>query len=126
MLLRTARNLRKLRLRHSRQEPLQTSKDLSHALRVHDLALRLADKSFDLGQRVTDQVVAELVIDLLEYEAQELLLLVGLSVEDLVHEAAVDKFLRGDALGHDESFVRFGDSHPLHEAPARATFGHET
>jgi hypothetical protein len=126
VLLRTARDLRELSLRDSRQEPLQTTKDLSHALCIHDLALRLANESLDLGQGVTDQVVAKLVIDLLEHKAQELLLLVGLSVEDLVDEAALNEFLRSDALGHDKSLIGFGDAHPLHEAPARATFGNET
>lgn len=126
VLLRTTRDLRELRLRDSRQEPLQTPKDLSHSLRVHDLALRLADKSLDLGQGIADQVVAELVINLLEHKAQELLLLIRLGVEDLVDEAALNEFLRSDALRHDESLVGFGDAHSLHEAPACTTFGNET
>lgn len=126
MLLRTARNLRKLRLRHSGQEPLQTPKDLSHALRVHNLALRFANKSLNLGQRITDQVVAKLVVHLLEYKTQELLLLGGLGVEDLVHKPTLNQLLRGNAFRHDESLVGFRDAHPLHEAPARAAFGHET
>ena len=71
-------------------------------------------------------MVAKLVVDFLEHKAQELLLLVGLGVEDLVDEAALNKFLRSDALGHDESLIGFGNAHPLHEASARATFGNET
>lgn len=126
VLLRTARNLRELGLRDSRQEPLQTSEDLSHSLCVHDLALRLADESLDLGQRVTDQVVAKLVVHFLEHKAQELLLLVGLGVEDLVDEAAMNEFLGSDALRHNQGLVGLGNAHPLHEASTRATFGNET
>jgi hypothetical protein len=126
VLLRATRDLRELRLRNSRQKPLQTSEHLSHALSIHDLPLRLPDQSLDLSQRVANQVIAELIIDLLQHKTQELLLLIRLSVEDLVDEAALDELRRSDSLGHDERFVRFGDSHPLHEASACATLGDET
>jgi hypothetical protein len=66
---------------------------------------------------------AKPVVHLLEHQLQELLLLVRLGVEDLVHEPTLDQLLRGDALAHDERLVGLGDAHPLHETAAGAALG---
>jgi len=126
VLLRATGDLREFSLGNARQESLQTSEDLSHSLGVHDLALRLANESLNLGQGIADQVITKLVVNLLEDETQELLLLVGLGVEDLVDEAAMDELVRSDALRHDEGLIGLGNAHPLHETPACAAFGNET
>lgn len=66
---------------------------------------------------------AKPVVHLLQHQLQELLLLVRLGVENLVHEPALHQLLRGDALAHDERLVGLGDAHPLHETAAGAALG---
>jgi hypothetical protein len=125
VLLGTAGDLGELGLRDAGHEPLQTAKGLGHTLRIHDIVLRLADERLDLGHRVTNQMPAKPLIHLLQHQLQELLLLVRLGVEDLVHEPALDQLLGRDALAHDERLVGFRDAHALDEAAAGAALGDE-
>ena len=123
MPLLPTRNLAELLLRCARHEPLHPLHDLEHALRLHDVVVRLPDQRLDLDHAVLVQVRAQPVVQLGQDLPQEAVgVALGGSREGLVDEAASHELRAGQLLGHDEGLVGLGDAEALHEAEGGAAF----
>lgn len=125
MPLLTASNLAKLLLRNALHEAIKPSKNLAHILRIHDLQLGPPDEPLDARQAVTDEVLAEPLIDLAQHQLTEPGILALGGVEDGVDEAAALELGGGDALAHDEGLVAPGGAEPLDEGAGGAALGDE-
>lgn len=125
MLLLSTSNLPKLLLRNAPHEAFQTAKDLMHALCIHHLPLRPSDQRLDLDQALLVQMHAQPLVHLREDLLQELFVVAGLRIENLVHVTYVHQFLNRKPLAHDQRLVRLGDAQPLHKSARGAALSHQ-
>lgn len=118
-------NLGELGLGDTTHEPAQAGKHLVRVLQVQGVPLRQLDQLLDARQAVADEVLAELVVNLLEDEAAELFVVALFHVKDLVDEARLEQLVAGDAAAHDEGLVGLADAEAADEGARGAALGHE-
>jgi hypothetical protein len=129
MPLLTRRQPPELFLRGSLHKTLKPHKRLKTILSIQKLPLRPSYQLLNLQQTTLVQVCTKTIINLLKHLLQEpirILLLSRLRSNNLIHKPSRNKLFTGNALAHDERFIRLSDAKTLDEGTTSAAFSDET
>lgn len=129
MPLLTRRQPPELFLRGSLHKTLKPHKRLKTILAIQKLPLRPSYQLLNLQQTTLVQVCTKTIINLLKHLLQEpirILLLSRLRSNNLIHKSSRNKLFTGNALAHNERFIRLSDAKTLDEGTTSAAFSNET
>jgi hypothetical protein len=125
MSLLTTSYLPELLLRNTLHEPLQSGKYLVHILRVRNIHLGPSNQLLDSRQTLTNEVLSQPLIHLLQDQLSELGVLALSDLEDAVQVPAPLELLRREPLAHDQRLVGLCEPQARDQRPRRTALGDE-